>query len=352
MASRRLGEAKGPGPDRGESTSGSQDSSTTANLASLRQRHGRDDPAAQDQRDNDHPHEGKTSAHIPPWVQSEPAEHLIDQVQLDAYDITEFRDGFFDALYPNPRPANLGKPARSTASDLPASTLGEPSSSSRGRILDQWREAKIVIQKVVTTRSGIQLMKSFLSFFLAYILCLIPSTRDWLGRQTCYIIAVSAIVNHPGRTLGAQLDGTVLTVLGVASGLGWGAFGLWLSTSTIAAQTGYGGILAMFLCLYMAAVALLRSYYIRLYQLALCAGIATLYTCLINVSDEPVVWQKLSRFAIPWCLGQAISLAINAIVFVDGGARPIAASLHEAVQTILVSSHTRRRTAHQLTASM
>jgi hypothetical protein len=180
----------------------------------------------------------------------------------------------------------------------------------------------------VTTRVGIRLFKAFLAFFIAYILCLVPTIRDWLGRYN-YVMVVSTIVNHPARTVGSQIDGAVLTTIGTAAGLGWGVVALLLSTSTLAASAGYGGILALFLALFMTIIALMRSFLERLYQGVLCAGIAITFTCLAETSSRNVEWPKLRSYAVPWMLGQAIALLVNCLLFPDAGARPLAATLHD-----------------------
>lgn len=200
--------------------------------------------------------------------------------------------------------------------------------SPRNFLPKQWHEIQSVARRVTTTRAGIQLLKSFLAFFIAYVLCLVPTVSNWLGRYN-YIMCLSAIINHPGRSIGAEIDGVLLTIAGTGTGLGWGAFALWISDSTAVARRGYGGILAAFLVLFVGTIAALRSYYIRLYQLVLSAGIAVSYTVLAETSQE-VNWQKLLNYGIPWLFGQAISLLVCLIVFPDAGARPLAVSLHDA----------------------
>ena len=49
-----------------------------------------------------------------------------------------------------------------------------------------------------------------------------------------------------------------MTILGTVAGLGWGSLALYVSTSTSAAQSGYGGILAAFLIIFAAAIGWLR----------------------------------------------------------------------------------------------
>lgn len=139
---------------------------------------------------------------------------------------------------------------------------------------------------------------------------------------------VFVIVNHPGRPLGAQVDGAVLTVLGTAARLGWGVLGLLLSTSTSAAEAGYGGILALFLAFLMALVAFVRSFVIRFYQAVLCAGVAVAFTVLVQTNRNDVEWAKLLDYGVPWLLGQAMALVVNCLVFPDAGAWGLAATLH------------------------
>ncbi|KAL7622397.1 Zinc finger protein containing five transmembrane domains [Parahypoxylon ruwenzoriense] len=275
-------------------------------------------------------------------------EHYAD----NSFGITELRDGFFDAIFLPPEevdPQALIKEAELT---LPYAFRKKNPLSVRNFLPNQWHEIRGVVRRVTTTRAGIRLLKSFLAFFIAYILCLISPVRDTLGRYS-YITVISTILNHPSRTLGAQVDGTILTIVGTATGLGWGAFGLWVSTATATARISYGGVLAIFLFLYIFAIACIRSYYIRTYQAVICAGIAISYTCLAEVSGNRVSWSKLLDYGIPWVLGQAICLVVCITVVPDAGARPLAVALHQAFTVMLEgleltrggSMRTRRRLA-------
>lgn len=249
-------------------------------------------------------------------------------LELETYGVEELRDGFFDASFLKPRKVDHEDLMRDAEFALPLAFKKKNPLSVKHFLPKQWHDIKGVIRTVTTTRAGIKLTKSFSAFFIAYILCLVPSIRVWLGRYS-YIMVLSTIINHPGRTIGAQLDGAFLTTLGSATGLGWGAFALWVSDSTAIARRGYGGILATFLLLFMGTIAGLRTYYIRMYQYVLCAGIAVSYTCLADTA-ETVAWRKLFSYGIPWLFGQALCLLICCIIFPDAGARPLAVSLHDA----------------------
>ena len=277
-------------------------------------------------------------------------EHLLQDLNLnlETYGVEELRDGFFDASFFKPPRTDHEDLMRDAECTLPAAFQKKHPLSPSNFLPKQWRGIKNVFRGVTTTRAGIKLTKSFLGFFIAYILCLVPVIREWLGRYS-YIMVLSALINHPGRTVGAQLDGAFLTIVGTATGLGWGAFALWLSDSTRPARRGYGGILAAFLVLFMGTIAALRSYFIRMYQLVICAGIAVTYTCLADTSEH-VDWHKLFSYGIPWLFGQALCLLVCCTIIPDAGARQLAVALHDAfpvMQQGLVLPHQDDITLHR-----
>jgi hypothetical protein len=253
-------------------------------------------------------------------------------LQLDTYSVEEYRDGFFDALFLKPPQSDQEDLIRMAEYTLPAILRKSHPLSPTHFFPKQWHDLRSTIHRVTRTRAGIQLIRSFLAFFIAYVLCLVSVTGDWLGKYR-EILVLSVLINHPGRTIGAQIDGTILTILGTASGLGWGAFALYLSDSSSIAANGYGGVLAAFLLVFMGTAAALRSYFIRLYQLVLSAGISVIYTCLAETS-RTVAWSKLLSYGIPWVIGQAICLVVCCTVFPDAGSRPLAVALHDAFATM------------------
>ena len=251
-------------------------------------------------------------------------EHLLQAVDtnLNDYGVEELRDGFFDASFHRPLERHTSDDIRKASTSLPTSFKKIHPLSVSGFVPQQIKEAGEFFRTITTTRAGIKLLKSFLGFFICYIICLIPPSRDWLGRYN-YIMAVSAIVNHPGRKLGSQIDGAVLTVLGTAAGLAWGSLALEVSTSTANARNGYGGVLAAFFVIFTALIGWLRCVFIRFYQAVLTAGFAICYVCLANTS-QTVGWSTVFEYGIPWVLGQVICLIVASIVFPDAGSRPLA----------------------------
>ena len=244
-------------------------------------------------------------------------------VDLKRYGLEESRDGFFDASFSRPLNRTRDDLTKEAIETLPDASGKEDHPLSFRRFLpQQLDEAKASFREIVSSRAGIRLLKTFLGFFITYIICLIPSSRDWLGSAS-YITVISAISNHPGRPIGSQLDGAFLSIFGTAAGLGWGSLALYVSTSTPAAQFGYGGVLATFLVLFKATIGWLRCAFIRLYQAVICAGIAIIYITLANTSEN-VDWTQVYNFGIPWVVGQGVCLIISVLVFPDAGARPLA----------------------------
>lgn len=257
-----------------------------------------------------------------------------DEYDQETYGLTEFRDGFFDAAFTKPRAVDPEELDRRALRTLPVALQKQHPLSLTAFLPKQWRGIKDVATRVLTTRGGIKLIKTFVAVFAAYVMCLVPSIRGWLGPYS-YIMVISTIINHPGRAIGSQIDGTVSTIMGTLTGLGWGAFGLWLSTSTMEAKLAYGAILAVFLGMYIAIMAVIRSYFIRLYQFVICAGIAICYTVLSEVSGDEVRWDKLLDYGIPWFLGQGLCLVVCLLISPDAGARPLAVSVDNAFAAML-----------------
>lgn len=239
-------------------------------------------------------------------------------VEIDTYGLEELRDGFFDASFYRPVQEKRPEMTRENPDPVPDSFH-----ASRSLSFGQFLRHGVAefVEQATTSRAGIRLLKSFLGFYTAYLICLTSACRDWLGRYN-YIMVISALVNHPGRPVGSQIDGALMTIFGTVMGLGWGSLALYVSTSTATAKSGYGGVLASFLICFTAVFGWFRCVFTRFYQAVLCAGIAICYTCLADTS-ESVGWRKVFEYGIPWVLGQASSLAISILVFPDIGSRSI-----------------------------
>lgn len=242
-------------------------------------------------------------------------------VEIDTYGFEERRDGFFDASFHRPLQQNRPEMMTKISETLPDSFNASHSLSFRQFLWQQWHEVVGFVKQATTSRDGIRLLKTFLGYYIAYLVCLVSVSRHWLGRHN-YIMVISALVNHPGRPLGSQIDGALMTIFGTIMGLGWGSLALYVSTSTATAKSAYGGVLATFLICFTATIGWFRCVFLRFYQAVLCAGIAICYICLADTSRS-VGWRKVFDYGIPWVLGQALCLVISIFIFPDTGSRSI-----------------------------
>lgn len=252
-----------------------------------------------------------------------PLEHLLQNVDVetDTYGVEERRDGFFDASFHRPFQHDRPEMMTKTSETLADSINTSHSSSFRQFLWQQWHKVVEFVKQATTSRDGIRLLKTFLGYYIAYLICLASVSRHWLGRYN-YIMVISALVNHPGRPVGSQIDGALMTIFGTMMGLGWGSLALYVSTSTAIAKSAYGGVLATFLICFTAIIGWFRCVYLRFYQAVLCAGIAICYICLADTSLS-VGWRKVFDYGIPWVLGQALCLVISILIFPDTGSRSI-----------------------------
>ncbi|RYP18804.1 hypothetical protein DL767_009755 [Monosporascus sp. MG133] len=136
-----------------------------------------------------------------------------EHIAKNSCGVTELRDSFFDAVFLSPEEVDTDELLKRAEATLPYAFRKKDPLSVTNFLPKQWHEVQSVVQRVTTTRAGIKLLKSFLGFFVAYILCLIPQIQSWLGRYS-HVMVVSAIINHSGRTLGAHVDGVIMTTFG------------------------------------------------------------------------------------------------------------------------------------------
>lgn len=259
-------------------------------------------------------------------------QHLLEKLEMDQYNtygVEELRDGFFDASFY--RPIKQDTRLRGESKPLlppEESTFKRPSPlSPREFWRSQVSDTRDSFRIVFTTPKGISLAKSFLAYFAAYILCLIPHTREWLGRYS-YWILLATLFNHPGRTFGAQIDGTASCIFGGALGLAVGSLALEVASSTHASEVGYGGVLTVFIVIFIGIASWIRCSLVRVYQTMISAGLAFLFLCLVGVDsitrrgswDRRMLWE----FGMPWIVGLGICLVINIIIWPEAGGKAVA----------------------------
>ena len=234
--------------------------------------------------------------------------------QYDTYGVEELRDGFFDASFFRPFGNVKSDAAQASAHSQQYGRQSPPKFVSNMII-----GVGDFFWAVFNTHKGIKLCKASLAYMVCFILCLIPSSQKWLGPYN-YWATIAVLLNHPARTVGAQLDGTVLCILGSAVGLGWGSLALKIA-DTIGRREGF---VQLAIVLFAMIIAWLRATTLRLYQALMCAGLAAFFLCHI-VPFEPHWDSSIIRdFALPWLVGMAVCQIVNVILLPRGGGRDIA----------------------------
>ncbi|KAI5788130.1 hypothetical protein FPQ18DRAFT_53957 [Pyronema domesticum] len=265
-------------------------------------------------------------------------QHLLENLQMDQYDtfgLEELRDGFFDASFYRST-AQQGNDNKDEDDEDDFSFGFHLKKMLTEVIHEQIQDIKFFFTTTFQTRDGILLMKAFLGYFIAYVLCLIPKTHDFLGRYS-YWITIAALFNHAGRTVGSQIDGTITCIVGGALGLGLGSLALEVASTATLSRNAYGGVLAGFLIPLIAVFSWIRCSLLRFYQAMITAGLALIYLCLVetDVIARRGQWDhsNVREFAVPWLVGLGICLLVNVCVFPDTGSRAIANALNNAMKS-------------------
>ncbi|KAA8909151.1 hypothetical protein FN846DRAFT_627486 [Sphaerosporella brunnea] len=268
-------------------------------------------------------------------------QHLLESLEMDQYDtfgIEELRDGFFDATFYRSTTHQDSDDDDEEEEDGEAMFGVNLGKLFRKKLRAQLEDTKFFFTATFGTRDGILLAKSFLGYFIAYILCLIPKTRTVLGDYS-YWVTIAALFNHAGRTAGAQIDGTVGCIVGGALGLAVGTLALEVASSTAVSRAAYGGVLAAFVVPILAIIGWIRCSFLRLYQALITAGLALIFLCLVGTEsiDQTGKWRRsmVQEFAIPWLIGLGISLVVNLCLYPETGGRAVATALHNAIDSAL-----------------
>lgn len=252
-------------------------------------------------------------------------QNLLEKLEMDqhnTYGVEELREGFFDAPFYRP----IKQDTRLRGESKPLLTSEELTSKPKGFWRMQVSDTRDAFRIVFTTPKGISLAKSFLAYFVAYILCLVPHIRLWMGRYS-YWILLATLFNHPGRTFGTQIDGTVSCMVGGALGLAVGSLALEVASSDHASLVGSGGVFTVFTVVFIGIASWIRCSLVRVYQAMISAGLAFLF-CLVGLDsvaregkwDRTILWE----FGIPWTVGLGICLVVNIIIWPEAGGKAVA----------------------------
>ncbi len=243
---------------------------------------------------------------------------------LKRFDLEELRNGFFDPIYVNPKhTASLNehyheKPKTSTF-------LNRCKQSFHSHFQNFWKDFN---------NSKIILTKFFIAYFISIILCLVEKPGNWFGRYRVFL-PISTLINHPVHSIGAQLEITILSIVGLAIGLGWSSLALYISTATQPTRNHQGGILAGSLFIGIFFMGWFKAYFIRFYYLFLSSGFVLIFLSTnLDLRSTVINWKDCWNIGIPYLFGLLVSLFVSLVFFPDVGHEKILNSILDSVTSI------------------
>lgn len=242
-----------------------------------------------------------------------PLDIFMSRLQMEAddledYGIDETRDGFFDAaFYRMPRKELATGRQRKIRSPFSFYRLAM---LQKEGVIRFWNNIR-------NTKRRYTLMRAVTAYMVAYIICLIPVVQSWLGRYQ-FIMVIATIVNHAGRSIGAQIEGTVSCLLGASFGIASGVLALKISTISSTSRNHYGVFLAICLLITLPVLGWGRARFARVFQLSISAGFALFFLICREVGPT-VSYRKVWDFGIPWAFGIAIAQLVNLTIYPNTG---------------------------------
>lgn len=233
--------------------------------------------------------------------------------QVEDFGINDPRDGVFDAIYSTPL-----KPCSDSSAYETKRSFKLPS------IVQLWpirRISEAIPDKQEINRYFWPVMKFFIAFFSAFLICTIKPANRWLGGRYSYFLPISVLLHHPVRTVGFQIEMTVQSIIGGGLGLGWSALAWYISTATRPAASHQGGVLFASLFLALLWSTFIKSLYRRLIYLCFSFSSAVVFLHTVDLADSFVTlkWKRYWDFGIPFLFGLILSLLVCIIVVPRSG---------------------------------
>lgn len=242
---------------------------------------------------------------------------------LNRFDLEELRNGFFDPVYIKPQPSgNTDEPIDTRTSSSSLSLKPKQIFTLPTTLLKEINQHKII------------LIKFFIAYFISIILCLIEKPGNWFGKYRVFL-PISTLINHPVHSIGAQLEITVLSIIGLTLGLGWSSLALYISTATQPTRNHQGGILAGSLFIGIFFMGWFKAYFIRFYYLFLTSGFVLIFLSTnLDLSTTEINWKDTWNIAIPYLFGLLISLLVSLVILPDVGHHKLMNSVLDSVSSI------------------
>lgn len=252
-------------------------------------------------------------------------DNLVKEKQWDEIEdflLEELRDGYFDAMFAKPEPDFRSDPTNED------NRITENNTNVPKRLASQIHTTVKNDIHVLSTRfledashNMISILKFSITFFVAFIICAIHPSGSWLGHRYRYFLPIAAVIHHPVRNVGIQLEISILSISGAAFGLGWASLAWYISTATHPVASHQGAILFQSLFMALLFSTFVRELYRRLNYFFNSFSVAIIFTHTVQLvnNKHDLHWKLYWDFGLSYLFGILLSCFICAVVFPQTG---------------------------------
>ncbi|CCE66321.1 hypothetical protein TPHA_0P01630 [Tetrapisispora phaffii CBS 4417] len=238
---------------------------------------------------------------------------------LDDFALEELRDEFFDSIYSKPEMINNDQYKKDDGISYTTKKVDSKESRISLFLKKSISSPTQYFNDFMTYKKSI--FKYFSAYFIAMVICVIRPSGEWIGHKYRYFMLLAALIHHPVRNIGVQLEITLCSILGGALGMGWSSLAWYISTLSKPVADYQGAILfaSLFLALtfsvWIAAIFQRFLYFCKTFSIA----IIFFHTAELSFSKEKLHWKLYWDFGFSFLFGLLLSLVICTFVFPTSG---------------------------------
>lgn len=175
------------------------------------------------------------------------------------------------------------------------------------------------LQKRFPSRIIRRVLKCTVAYFLSILMSLIPPVAHGIG-QAPFMTTTGMLFSHPGRSMGAQFDATLMAVAGVVMSVLWALAGL-------AASVHYNthhhyelhplGVIANALFLFFGVLfaQIIRQLWPKFYFFGMHFMVIQIFSMTLGVNQTSMPWGLPVTYGVPLLIGCGISLLVNLVLW-------------------------------------
>lgn len=183
------------------------------------------------------------------------------------------------------------------------------------RNVEDWLEDRIVAiwTNLLTNNLWQRMLKNTVATTITVILALIPAVVSVYGKAI-YLGPITTVFGHPGRRFGMMAEALILAISGTLLGIGWSAFGIYLS-SLVHEQNAPAGytIRGIFLAVALMFHGFLRSHTPRLFLFVLLLIIVSVVS--LTGTSTQVTISLVTTLLYPIATAVGVLLLVNLVIF-------------------------------------